>query len=423
MRSSLSRILRRVTPLCFCFLLARPAQPYSVLSHEALVDALWPTSIRPLLLRKFPASTPQQFKEAHGYAYGGSVIQDMGFYPHGDGYFSDLTHYVRAADFIQALIAEAHTLDELAFALGALSHYAGDCVGHRYGTNVAEAQLYSKLMKKYGAIITYQDNPSKHIKTEYGFDVDQVAKANFAPQAYHDFIGFYVTTPLLDRAFRDTYGLGLTDLMDDVDGAIGSYRRTISKLIPLATRVAWAQHEDEIRKSRPGITRKQFLFVMRRSSYERYWGKQYDRPSLLDRILAFLLKLLPPIGPLKTLHFKALTPAAEGEFMHSFSLAASTYRNHIENVSAGDLKLQNQNFDVGAVTPPATYRLQDEAYAFWLDELAEDNFARVTPSVRDALLMYYSDLNLPFSTRKHKKDWQRLLTELGALKSRRGAAN
>ncbi|MDQ2774924.1 MAG: zinc dependent phospholipase C family protein, partial [Acidobacteriota bacterium] len=319
MRSSLTRFLCRTIPLWLCLLAARPAQPYSVLSHEALVDALWATAIRPVLLRKFPDSTREQLKEAHGYAYGGAVIQDMGFYPHGNGYFSDLTHYVRPADFIQALLGDARTLNELAFALGALSHYAADCLGHRYGTNIAEPQLYPKLQKKYGATVTYEDDPSKHLKTEYGFDVSEVAKGNFAPQAYHDFIGFYVATPLLDRAFRETYGLGLTDLMDDVDGAVGSYRRTISKLIPLATRVAWAEHQDEIRKAHPGVTRKQFLFVMRRSSYERYWGKQYDRPTLIDRILAFLLKLLPPIGPLKTLHFKTLTPPVEGQFMHSFA--------------------------------------------------------------------------------------------------------
>jgi hypothetical protein len=418
MRRSLTRRLGRAIPLWLCLLAAQPAQPYSVLSHEALVDALWATSIRPVLLRKFPDATREQLKEAHGYAYGGAVIQDMGFYPHGDGYFSDLTHYVRPADFIEALLADAHTLDELAFAIGALSHYSADCLGHRYGTNIAEPQLYPKLGKKYGASVTYEDNPSKHLKTEYGFDVAEVAKANFAPQAYHDFIGFYVATPLLDRAFRDAYGLGLTDLMDDVDAAVGSYRRTISKLIPLATRVAWAQHQDEIRKSHPGVTRKRFLFVMRRSSYERYWGKQYDRPSLLDRILAFLLKLLPPIGPLKTLRFKALTPPVEAQFMHSFDLATAAYRGQIESAAAGNLKLENLNFDVGAATPPATYGLQDDAYAFWLDELASNDFTQATPPIRQAILSYYSDLTLPFSTKKHSKDWRILLAELDRLKAR-----
>ena len=408
--------MHRVTRLCLCLLLVTPALPYSVLSHEALVDALWDVKIKPVLLKRFPDSTAQQLKEAHGYAYGGAVIQDMGFYPHGDGYFSSLTHYVRPADFIQALLAEARTLNELAFALGALSHFAGDCDGHRYGTNVVEPRIYPKLAKKYGTPVTYEQNPSKHLQTEYGFDVAEVAKANFAPEAYHDFIGFYVAAALLDRAVHDTYGLALNGLIDDPDKAIGSYRHTIGNLIPLATRVAWAQHRDEIDRSRPGITRKQFVFIMRRSSYERYWGKQYDRPTPLDRIFAFLLKIVPPIGPLKTLRFKALTPQAEDEFRNSFDRAADRYGSQIDEAAAGNLKMENLNFDLGVVTPPGAYRLQDEAYASWLDQLAGTRFAVVTPAIRESILNFYKDLSLSFATKKHKKDWRRVLTELDALK-------
>lgn len=394
---------------------------YSELSHEALVDALWDVSLRPALLARFPNASREQLKEAHGYAYGGSVIQDIGFYPHGNGYFSDLTHYVRPSDFIAALISDASTLDELAFALGALSHYAGDNDGHRLGTNIAEPFEYPKMRRKYGSFITYADNPENHIRTEFGFDVVEVARGNYGSQAYHDFIGFYVASPLLKRAFRETYGFEVTDMMTDFDEAIGSYRRDLSKLIPLATRIAWAEHEGDIRRARPGITKRQFLFVMSRSSYERSWGKDYQRPSIWDRILACLLKLLPPIGPLKTLHYKNPSPHVEQIFMASFDVATRTYHATIDDARRRSLHLPNKNLDVGVVTGPAQYTLQDDGYAYWLDHLAKNNFAGVTPVIADDLLAYYSNLNLPFHTKKNKKEWRQLLQQLQKLKAKRGA--
>jgi Zinc dependent phospholipase C len=390
---------------------------YSVLSHEALIDALWEPMLRPAILARFPGTPPEQLKDAHAYAYGGSIIQDMGFYPHGSGYFSDLTHYVRAGDFINALLADARTPNDLAFALGALSHFAGDCDGHRLGTNIGEALLYPKLVKKYGTPLTYEDDPSKHLKTEFGFDVLEVAKGNFASSAYHDFIGFKVAAAVLERAFRETYGFEMSTLFNDLQEAIGSYRRTVSNLVPLATRVAWAEHEDEIQQSRPGLTRRQFLFVMKRSRYESTWGKEYRRPSAWERFLAVLLRLIPPIGPLKTLRYKPLTPQVEQYFMHSFTVAVQHYRKQIESVQAKKPEIANLNFDTGEATPPTKYRLQDESYSFWLGQLAQNHYANLTPTIRDAILTYYSNLELPFATKKHRKQWRTVLLELRDLKS------
>jgi len=228
-------------PLMLLVLFSAQAQAYSVLSHEAMVDAMWDVRIKPLLLAQYPHATPDQLKQAHGYAYGGAIIQDLGYYPHGSEEFSDFTHYVRTGDFVLALIHEAKDLNELGFALGALSHYSGDLDGHRLATNVGEPILYPKLQKKFGPVITYEQQPSYHLKTEFGFDVLEVARGNFAPQAYHDFIGFYVAKDVLARAFQDTYGLDLADLFSNFDLAIESYRSAVSRTIPQATRVAWAQ--------------------------------------------------------------------------------------------------------------------------------------------------------------------------------------
>lgn len=85
----------------------------------------------PTLLKRFPNASPDKLLQAHAYVYGGAIIQDMGYYPFGNKFFSDLTHYVRSGDFVLALIAESRDLNEYSFALGALAHYAADTSGHR----------------------------------------------------------------------------------------------------------------------------------------------------------------------------------------------------------------------------------------------------------------------------------------------------
>lgn len=417
------RCLRRILLLTCAVAVCSSLYGYSVLSHEAVIDALWDVELKAVLLARFPNASPEELKTAHGYAYGGAIIQDLGYYPHGSKKFSDLTHYTRTGDFILALIAESQTLNEYAFALGALSHYVSDLDGHRYATNVGEPILYPKLENKYGNVITYEQDPLAHLMTEFGFDVLEVAKGNFAPQAYHDFIGFDVAKDLLQRAFRDTYGLDLQDVFgDDFDRAIGSYRRDVSKTIPKATRIAWAQKKNEIQKAQPGTTKQRFIYVMRRWSYERNWGKDYDRPSTGERILAVLLKLIPPIGPLRALHFKMPTPPVESLFRASFNRSAGQYREKLQEAEKNILSLPDANYDVGTITPPGAYRLADEACAYWLDQLANKNFNGLTPEIRASLLEYYGNLSAPITTKRDHKKWTRLLAELQALKDRQPSA-
>src|SRR5450432_2092243 len=287
---------------------------YAVLSHEAIIDTAWDTNIKPLLLKRFPHSTVDELHKAHAYAYGGAIIQDMGYYPHGSHFFSDLTHYVRSGDFILALLRDAKDLDGYAFALGALSHYAADNDGHRIGVNRAVPLLYPKLKKKYGDLVTYEENPLAHVKTEFGFDVLEVARGRYAPDSYHDFIGFGVSAPLLEQAFQETYGLDLKTVLTDEDQVLGSYRYAVSQLLPKATRIAWSLKKDEILKDQPSMTRKKFLYNLSRASYQKNWGKNFKPPTSWERFLGFLARILPKIGPLRVLQLRTPTPAAEKLF-------------------------------------------------------------------------------------------------------------
>ena len=415
-RTWFARLCSVVLALFLSFGLPTQTAAYAVLSHEAIIDSIWDTSIRPLLLKRFPDATGEQIKEAHGYAYGGVIIQDMGYYPHGSHFFSDLTHYVRSGDFVLALLRDAKDVDGYAFALGALGHYAADNDGHRIGTNRAVPVLYPKLKKKYGDSVTYEEDPLAHVKTEFGFDVQQIAQGRYASDSYHDFIGFGVSVPLLEQAFQETYGLDLKSVLSDEDKVLGSYRYDVSKLLPKATRIAWSLKKNEILNDQPGITKKKFLYNLSRASYEKNWGKKYQPPTFWENFLAFLTKIIPKIGPLRVLAFPTPTPETERMFEASFNTTLDRYRILLGQVSTGQPDLPNDNFDTGAVTGPGKYRLNDEAYAKLLDALAQNNFSGASPELRTEFLDFYGHPDAPYATKQKPKAWAKVQAQLEQLK-------
>ncbi len=417
-RNNLSvKVFAVIVALASCLSWPSEAAAYAVLAHEAIIDSAWDTSIRPLLLKRFPNATGEQLKEAHGYAYGGAIIQDMGYYPHGSFFFSDLTHYVRSGDFILALIHDSKDLDGYAFALGSLSHYAADNEGHGIGTNHAVPLLYPKLEKKYGDTVTYEEDELAHVKTEFGFDVLEVAQGRYAPDNYHDFIGFEVSVPLLEQAFRETYGLDLKSVLSNEDKVLGSYRYDVSRLLPEATRVAWSLKKNDIMKDQPGVTKRKFLYNLSRASYRKNWGNQYQKPSFGEEFLAFLFKILPKFGPLKVLELKTPTPAAEQMFEASFNASLQRYKKLLSEVATGEPDLPNDNFDTGGITPPGKYKLDDRTQEKLLDRLAKQNFNGVSPEMRAELLEYFGHPDAPYAMKRKPKDWAKVQAELEQLKN------
>jgi hypothetical protein len=390
------------------------SQAYSVLTHEAIIDASWDSTIRPLLMQRYPNSTPEQLREAHSYAYGGCIIQDMGYYPFGSQFFSDLTHYVRSGDFVLALIAESHDLNEYAFALGALAHYAADTTGHPLATNLSVAIMYPKLAKQYGPVVTYDEKPSAHAQVEFGFDVDQVAEGNYASRAYHDFIGFEVSEPVLERAFADTYCIDMSSVFLSVDAAIGSYRHAVSTVIPRTTRVAWHMKRHQIQNSHPNEVRSQFIYNVSHSEYRKDWGKTYEEPGIPARIKALFLHLVPKVGPFSALAFHPPTPAVEQLYMHSFNETLKNYRALLVAQREGRLQLPNDNFDTGELTEPTAYPFTDQTYA---KLLAKVSAKPISETLRSDILAFYADLEAPFATKKDPKAWHDVLDELDKLKA------
>ena len=395
---------------------AATASPYSVLTHEAIIDSTWDGGIRPLLLKRFPDATPDELKQAHAFAYGGCIIQDLGYYPFGSKVFSNLTHYIRSGDFVLNLIRDSQDLNEYAFALGALSHYAADNNGHPIAVNRAVPLFYPKLGLKFGKLVTYADDPFSHSKTEFAFDVFQAAKGRYASAAYKSFIGFEVAKPLLDRAFQNTYGMRLEKVFFDVDLAIGSYRRAIGSIFPAMTRVAWQIKKQELRKEAPSTTRKTFLYNLSRSSYEKNWGATYKRPGIRSKVLASVFRIMPRVGPLRPLAFEKLTPETEKMYMDSFNSTIERYRELLSEQNAGRLKLPNDNLDVGEFTAAGKYTLTDAAYAELLHKL-QGHYTEMPQELRSDILAFYHDLDAPISTKSTSDDWARVLKELAQLQA------
>ncbi len=400
----------------FLSLTAPAARAYSVLSHQAIIDAAWEDSIKPDLLKKFPTATPEELSAAQAYAYGGAIIQDLGYYPYGSHFFSDLTHYVRSGDFILALLHDANNIYEYGFALGALAHYAADNNGHRIGTNRAVPLLYPNLRRKYGDVVTYEEDRLAHAKTEFGFDVLEVAKERYAPDSYHDFIGFEVSQRLLEQAFLETYGVELKSVLLQEERALTSYRHAVSKLLPKATRIAWHLKKDEIKDDIPGITKRKFLYNLKRSNFEKEWGIDYKKPSPGEKFLAVLYLLLPKWGPLKVLQFRTPTPETERYFEASFNETLDHYRAFLREQQEGKLKLPNDNFDVGADTGPGKYKLNDSAHAELLNRLADRKFSGASPELVGELEQFYADPAAATTGKMNKKAQAKLQSAINQLK-------
>lgn len=410
---------RRALIFLLCLFICTLARGYSLLTHEEIVDIAWKDDLVPLLLKRYHGASEKQLHEAHAYAYGGCLIQDIGYYPFGNKFFSDLTHYVRSGDFVANLIRESEDLDEYAFALGALAHYSSDNVGHP-PVNHAVALTFPKLGAKYGETVTYEQNPKAHIQTEFGFDITQVAKQRFTSDRYHDFIGFEVSKPLMERAFLRTYGLRLETVLGGVDVAIGTYRRAVSQVIPEMTRSALIAYHPELVREVPNFNERRFLYNLSRVQYETEWGRTYREPGLIVRGFGWFVKIVPKVGMLRGLAFKIPSSETEALYIKSMNHTIDDYRHRLQQVADGNLSFPNMDCDTGRPTAPGEYALCDETYARLLYQLVKRGSPDVPPPLRDNILAFYAD-PAKVTTQKHRRARQRLPLELKALRAGAGS--
>ena len=376
-----------------------------VLTHEAIIDASWEKSIVPLLKAKYPGATDSMLHEAHGYAYGGAVAPDMGYYPFGSKLFTNLVHYVRSGDMVIALLKDANNINEYAFALGFLSHYNADNFGHPLATNISVPLVYPKLSKKYGSTITYAQNRISHMRMEFGFDVLEVAKGNYASQSYRDFIGFKVDTSVLSRAFFETYGLTI----DEVSGnhfqlAVETFRWIVANVFPVITKSAWASKKSYIIQQNHPAASKNFTFKMHRKEYNKQFGKGYKRPGCMATIMSFFIRVLPKAGPTRALRFKAPTLLSEKYFEQSFDTIIKHYSVNLNQLKDENISLKDMDFDTGKPTVSGEYKLADYTYNEWLLKLKYDNFKNISYPMKQNILNFFHLADTLNSNKDHSKE-------------------
>ncbi|MEB0262274.1 MULTISPECIES: zinc dependent phospholipase C family protein [unclassified Mucilaginibacter] len=395
------------------------SKAYSILAHEAIIDASWKPVLIPLLKEKYPGITREEILMAHSYTYGGSIMADIGYMPFGNGFFTDLVHYVRSGDFIKALLADARNLNEYAFALGALSHYMSDKYGHSMSTNLNVPIIYPKLQKKFGNVVTYNDDHTSHSRMEFAYDVIQIGQKGYTSEGYHNFIGFNIAVPVLERAFYETYGLELGSIFSNINSSINTMRWGVRNLFPVLTKSAYKTNQTDIEKMNPGITARKFQYKMSKRAFNLEFSKQSQESKFFAKMTVFLIKILPKIGPLKTLKFKS--PGEQGQklFAQSFEATLKNYHIAVDQIGKNQLVLPDIDFDTGKPTHWGEYKLADNTYDKLLEELQEQKYKNVTPQLQKSILNFYSTADSTTLEKKRLKQWKKnsiRIKEMAALK-------
>jgi len=387
--------------LTFC---AGHTAAYSVLTHEELIDLAWNDSIRPLLLKKFPRATEEQLRVAHAYAYGGSAIQDMGYYPFGKQFFSNLTHYVRSGDLIAWLFRNAKTIDEYAFAIGALSHYLGDSIGHADAINPATALAFPKLGRKYGPVVTYDQSPHGHIRTEFAFDVEELANGEFAPPSYLRFIGLKVPRKFLEQAFINNYGFDIHEVLGRARPALRSYRTSVRTFIPSFAEAEVVLHGSKF-PAPPGEdeTYRKFIEQVARTNYERKWNHRYGGPGFKAHLLAIVVCLVPKVGGASDLAIKIPTSQTQDWYWQSVNRTVDEFRRALRELvleADGPPSLTNIDLDTGDRVKLGDYRRADQTYKQLLDRLTSKPEQVIPRTLKQNIIDYYA-AGRGFNSEKH----------------------
>ncbi len=392
---------------------------YSVITHEAIIDALWEKSFQPLLKQKYPGVTEEQLKEAHGYAYGGAITPDMGYFPFGSHVFTNYVHYVRSGDFVNSLLAEAKDINEYAFALGFLCHYMSDKYGHYIGTNHCVPIVYPKLKEKFGGTVTYDEDNLSHKRIEFAFDVLQTAKGNYASQAYHDFIGFHVSRELLERAFLKTYGITINSIFRNLSLSIETFRFSVMSLFPVITRTAWVIRKNEILKTQPTATSRNFRYTMSRANYNKQLGDKSRKPGFVPFILSWFVRVLPKVGPLASLKIKEPGPEAEKIFIQSFDTVLVNCSASMKKIGRGKTDFANIDFDTGNETVQGEYKPADINYGKLLVTLSKNRFENMDTTLRGNMLRFYGNHSTSFEKGKgvKRRELKKIYAALDELKN------
>jgi len=409
--------LFKTITLLALFLVATPGIPYSIQTHEELIDLAWKQSIRPLLLKQYPGLTDAQLQEAHAYAYGGCAIQDFGYYPFGNKFFSDLTHYVRSGDFVLSLLRNAKSPNQLAFAIGSLSHYIGDTIGHSSAINISVPVEFPKLGIKYGPAVNYAQDPRAHVQTEFAFDINQLTKRRFAPSAYLRYVGLEVPRGLLAKSFFETYGLQLPDIIGTRQTSINVYRFAARRFLPDIARAETILHKKNFPADLPSPDLDILVKDLTQASEDNDWEKYRKHAGVRSHLYAGLIYILPKVGVFKLLDIRGPNQQTEDLYIKSVNHSIKSLRlvlNHFDTIQN---YLPNRDLDTGLKVKPGGYILTDYTYAKLLAMLTKHPDQPIPAQVKHDLIDYYANPLSPITTKNNPAQWAMVQANLKILQT------
>jgi hypothetical protein len=411
-----SRFLPGAVAVLLCLCNPRPCFPYSFLTHEQLVDLTWTDTIKPLLKRRFPTLSDADLLRAHSYAYGGSAIQDLGYYPFGNEFFSDLTHYVRSGDFVLSLFRHAQSANELAFAIGAMSHYLGDAIGHSEAVNPAVAAEFPNLAKKFGSSVNYAEDPHAHVRVEFAFDINEASKHHLAPSAYLRHVGLRISYSVLSDAFRETYGLEMRPILGRRRPVVRGYRFAVRSFLPRITYAEVVLHRNGFPREPVTPASRAFQAQLDGTEFAIGWNAFRKKPGLATYAVAGAIFIVPKIGRLSELSIRGPQAATTERYIESVERSTELLRQNLQQ-HGDELILPNRDLDTGDRVRPGGYPLTDETYAQLLRKITHSTHGDLPATLKQDILTYYADPAAPIATKKNNKKWRRVQADLQILQA------
>jgi hypothetical protein len=387
---------------------------YSILTHEQLIDLLWSSDILPMLHTRFPDARPEDLRLARKYAYGGALLADAGYYPKGEPYTANLTHYVLAGDFVTNLFRNATDVYELAFAVGALTHYVGDTIGHSTATNPSVAIAFPNLVKPGGtqigtdglpeAIVTYEDGEAQYKQVEVGFDINSLNHKRFIPKKIMDRIGFDVPLQQFTYAFYQTYGLQVDFTHTDSSLNLHAYAGDAKGVITEGIYAIASKHKKDGPDESSIAELPEFQAMIANAEAEGHWNK-YKRAGGFESKAMIVVLGVDPAIPIARVEMPITTTQRMyiRSVLQSVKLLKQILKTPVapterfiplwpsDQSNSSPTSLPNFNLDTGHLEPSRAYRLTDDAYFDLLGRIVANPTWPIPPSTKTAIQTYFSD--------------------------------
>jgi len=261
------------------------------------------------------------------------------------------------------------------------------------------------------------------VQTEFAFDVNQLSKLRFAPSAYLRYVGLNVPNTLLRKAFFETYGLDLPDIIGTRQATLRVYRFAARRFLPNIARAEVVLHKKSFPADVPSPELDTLTKDLLQASADNDWERFRNPPGIGTHIFAGFIYILPKVGALKLLAIQGPQVQTEDLYIKSVNHSINSVRYTLAHFDTIQRYLPNRDLDTGFVVKPGGYRLTDETFARLLEKLAEHSERPIPAQVKHDIIAYYANPNAPIITKKTPRKWREVQDNLATLKSMKTIGN